>query len=203
MQFIIIHGSFGNPQANWFPWLKTELEKLGQVVLVPTFPVDSWDRIAQLGENRPSEIQNLENWTKVFEEEVLPKLKRDEPICFVGHSLACIFILHMVQKHNLQLDSAMFVAPFLEHLGRSWQIDVVNKSFYKTDFDFKILQRLIPLSYALDGDTDPYVPAEKFENFVHAMKSEKIVVEGGQHLNDEAGFTEFPLLLDLCKTIID
>src|SRR5690348_3421332 len=123
MQFVIFHGSFGNPQENWFPWLKEELEKLNQQVLVPALPVDTWDKITHLGKNHPSEIQNLPNWTTYFEEHVLPKLDRNKPICFIGHSLAPVFILHMVTKYNIQLDNAMFISPFLTHLGRAWQID--------------------------------------------------------------------------------
>lgn len=200
MQYVIFHGSFGNPQANWFPWLKEELEKIDQQALIPAFPVDTWDRITQFGENHPSEIQNLDNWTKTFEDSVLPALEIDQPLRFVGHSLASVFILHMVEKYNVQLDSAIFVAPFLEHLGRSWQIDVVNKSFYKTDFDFEKLQQLIKKRIAVFTDNDPYVPQEKFEEFVTLTKSETVVIPHGGHLNADTGFTTFPKLLDLCKT---
>lgn len=202
MQFVIFHGSFGNPEENWFPWLKEELEKLGQDVLSPQFPVDTWENITELGEDHLSELQNLTNWTTAFEEEVLPKLKHDLPLCFVGHSLAPVFILHMVDKHNLQLDSAMFVAPFLQHLGRAWQIDTVNSSFYKTDFDFEKLKKLIPLSYAFISDNDPYVPKDKAYEFVEKIGSQLVLIENGGHFNNSAGFTTFPQLLDLCKTRI-
>lgn len=200
MQFIIFHGSFSNSFANWEPYLKRELENLGHTVLTPEFPVDTWARITSLGENHLSEIQNLTNWTKTFEESVLPTLKTDESICFVGHSLAPVFILHMVSQYNLQIDSAIFVAPFLEHLDKSWQIDVVNKSFYKIDFDFEKLQKLIPLSYVLYSDNDPYVPIEKSEDFAKKTNSSKIIVKGAQHFNESAGYTEFPLILELCKS---
>ncbi len=35
----LIHGSYGHPQENWFPWLKKELESLGHKVYVPAFPI--------------------------------------------------------------------------------------------------------------------------------------------------------------------
>lgn len=197
MHIVIIHGSFGSPQGNWFPWLKAELEKKGHRVLVPAFPVDTWERITELGENHPSEIQSLENWTKIFEKEVLPSLETNEPLAFIGHSLAPVFILHMVEKYNINLTKAIFVAPFLEHLGRSWQIDVVNKSFYKTDFDFEKLQKLIPHSFVVYSDNDPHVPIERAKAFAKALHSEEVLVKGGGHLNESAGYKEFPLLLKL------
>ena len=35
---VIIHGSYGKPEENWFPWLAEEVRKLGHSATVPTFP---------------------------------------------------------------------------------------------------------------------------------------------------------------------
>ncbi|MBI4415263.1 MAG: serine hydrolase family protein, partial [Candidatus Kerfeldbacteria bacterium] len=35
---IIVHGWGGNPGADWYPWLKKELEHAGFSVLVPAMP---------------------------------------------------------------------------------------------------------------------------------------------------------------------
>ena len=37
--YFIIHGSFANPDMDWYPWLKDELIKQNKNVIVPTFPV--------------------------------------------------------------------------------------------------------------------------------------------------------------------
>ena len=52
MKFFIIHGSYGNPNENWFPWLKKELEKEGCIVFIPEFPTP--------------ENQSLKNWMEIF-----------------------------------------------------------------------------------------------------------------------------------------
>ena len=71
MNVIIVHGSFGSPEENWFPWLKEELEKFGVKVLVPKFPTP--------------EGQSLENWLKAFEE---CRQHLNEETILVGH-LVC------------------------------------------------------------------------------------------------------------------
>jgi predicted alpha/beta hydrolase family esterase len=48
----IIHGSYGHPKENWFPWLKNELEKLNYKVFVPAFPTP--------------QNQSLASWFKTF-----------------------------------------------------------------------------------------------------------------------------------------
>ena len=77
----IIHGSYGTPDENWFPWLKSELEKLNCKVFVPKFPTP--------------ENQSLDTWMKIFEEY---KDELNEDAIIVGHSLGPAFILSILEK---------------------------------------------------------------------------------------------------------
>lgn len=202
MQFVIFHGAYGNPEGNWFPELKERLEDLGQEVLAPQFPVDTWNNVVEQGEGYHSPIQTLDNWLKVFEKEILPKLKKDEKICFIGHSLGPVFILHCVERFHIQLDCAIFVSPFLGPLEQ-WEFNAVNDTFYKTDFDFNELKELIPLSYVLYSDNDPYVPETQPNLFAQKLGSSIIPVRRAGHLNSEVNLNELPLVLELCKTRLD
>ncbi|MBI2074793.1 MAG: alpha/beta hydrolase [Candidatus Levybacteria bacterium] len=187
MKFVIFHGAYGNPEGNWFPELKEKLEALGQQVIVPSFPTPY--------------NQNLNFWLSAFEK-VKKEFKRGEKLCFIGHSLGPLFILHLIQKYNLKLDSAIFVSPFLEKLGKPL-FDKVNKTFYKNDFDFRKLKKLIPVSYTLYSNNDPYVLSKNSIDFAKKIDSSPIIVKGAGHMNSEFGFNKFPLIVELCKTRIE
>ncbi|MCL4360274.1 alpha/beta hydrolase [Patescibacteria group bacterium] len=204
MTFVLIHGAFGSPESNWFPDLKGKLESLGQEVIVPAFPVEKWDAVTKAGPKGKVIHQLLPLWLKAFEPYV-PSLKKDKKLVFVGHSLGCVFILHAIERFHLELDSAIFVSPFMDSLGERvpWQFDHVNAGFYKTDFDFLTLKKRIPLSYVLYSDNDPYVDKNHAILFGKALDSSLIYVKKAGHMNSEVNLNEFSLILDLCVTRLD
>jgi predicted alpha/beta hydrolase family esterase len=205
MKFVIFHGAFGSPQSNWFPELKEKLLSLDQEVITPKLPVENWQEVIASGQSFDPNNQNLNNWLLSFEKETLPKLKPNDKLCFVGHSLAPVFILHIIDKYKIKLDSAIFVSPFMDRLNNKehWQFDVVNASFYKTDFDFNALKKCIPTSYVLYSSDDPYVSNAHSVLFAKALDSSTILVKRAGHMNSEVNLNEFPLVFELCKSRID
>jgi predicted alpha/beta hydrolase family esterase len=200
MQFVIFHGSLGYKDGNWFPDLKKKLEDMGQEVFCPQYPVDDYKKLTR---NKKTK-QNLNSWMTTFEKEVLPYLSPNKKICFVGHSLGNLFILHVLSKYKTKLDCAIFVSPCLDKLGLiPWQYDLVNTSFYKTDFDFEELVKLVPTSYVLYSDNDPYIEPRRALHFARVMESSTIFIKHAGHLNAEVNLNEFPLVFDLCITRID
>lgn len=203
MKFVLFHGAFGHPEEHWLPQLKESLELLGQDVIVPKFPCEDFEELTKAGPNVPPTHQSLETWFKVFEKEVLSTIKKGEKLCFVGHSLGPVFILHAVAKYKLKLDSAIFVSPFMNKLNKAWQFDFVNETFYKTDFDWDLLKKLIPTSYVLYSESDPYVDKTHPTLFAKALDSSLIFVKKAGHMNGAVNLNEFPLVFDLCLTRLD
>jgi len=199
MKVVIFHGSYGNPEENWTPWLKQKIEQKGYEVVVPNFPCEDWDYVTKQGENYISDKQTLNNWIRVFKN---LNLDLDEEYIFIGHSLGPVFILHLIEKFNIKLNGAIFVSPFLEDIKSDWHFYSVNKSFYKTNFDFENIKNHISKSYVLYGDDDPYVEYKYFKDFADKIGSEMIAIKGGKHLNESAGFKEFPKLLEIAMELI-
>lgn len=201
MTYLIMHGSYGSPDSNWFRWLEKELKTLGHTVILQQFPVDDWDKIVEIGpENIESykPEQTLASWEEYFVNQVYPQLK-DQEIGFVGHSIAPIFMLHMLAKYDIKLKLAIFVAPFFNIPDNSavWQFYPVNKTFYSYDFDFEVVKKKIAKSFVVYGDNDPYVPSAEPPLFAEKLGGKIHIVPGGRHCG--SNFREFPLLMDLIK----
>ena len=124
MTIFIIHGAYGNPEENWFPWLKKELENLNIKVFVPSFPTP--------------ENQTLENWLKVFEDY---KEYVDENTIFIAHSLGVPFVLRLLETLELKnpVKACFFVAGFSSFLGKHF--DELNRSFIEKSFDWKKIRK--------------------------------------------------------------
>ncbi len=201
MKFVIVHGAFGSIKENWFSDLQNDLLALGQEVILPQFPVDDWDKITNAGPTIPQEHQYLKNWLATFEP-IAKTCKPTDQLCFIGHSLGPVFILHVVEQFQLQLNSAIFVSPFMEslHSKEYWQFDHVNDSFYKKDFDFAAMKKQIPFSYVVYSDNDPYVDKKFPLAFAASLGSSLIPVVNAGHVSNPRYES---LLLELCKTRID
>lgn len=181
MNAIIIHGTYGNPKGNWFPWLKLELEKRNFKVYIPEFPTP--------------ENQNLENWFKVFDkyEKYL-----DENSIIIGHSLGVAFILNVLEKLNHQINAAFLVAGFIGLLNNP-DFDVLNKTFTVKEFDWKKIRKNCKQFFVYNSDDDPYVPLEKGKEITENLGTELIIVKGAKHF----GKTKFPLLLKDIENLIE
>ena len=202
MIYIIFHGSFGSPDGNWFPELREQLEALGQKVIAPQFPCDDYEKMTNTGKSYIPKKQNLDNWLKFFKENYLKSIKGEKP-CFIGHSIGPLFILHLVEKFNITLDSAIFVSPFFDLPDAEWQYKSVLSSFINPHFNFPKLKKLILVSYVIYSDSDPYVSNDKALNFAAKLDSSTIMVRKGGHLNSEVNLMKFPLIFELCKTRLD
>ena len=176
---LVVHGSFGSPYENWFPWLRSTLTAAGRRVLVPNFP--------------DKDLQDLDRWTRVLD---------GYAGCFeartniFGHSLAAAFIADYCVAKRMRVGKAILVAPFYGLIGIP-EFDAVNRTFFKNQRTLETFATMCDQIICVYSDNDPYVPLHLFEEFAAITKAERRIVHGGGHLNAEAGYREFPLLLDL------
>jgi predicted alpha/beta hydrolase family esterase len=184
MNIIIVHGAFGSPEENWFPWLKGELEKLGHAVHVPRFPTP--------------ENQTLDKWLEAFQNY---RQYLDEDTILVGHSLGPAFILNLLERLDRPIRAAFLVAGFTGRLGLE-EFDPINRTFCERNFNWEKIKQNCKSFFVFSSDNDPYVPLEKGKELAENLGAELTVVEGAGHFNEKAGYKEFPLLLEKIRRLL-
>jgi len=183
-RIFIIHGAYGNPEENWFPWLKRELEKYGYEVIIPAFPT-------------PKD-QSLSNWQEVFE----PYLEKiDQNSIFVGHSLGPAFILSILEKINIRVKGCFFVAGFIGLLDDP--LDEINRTFTDRPFNWNKIRESSSMFRVINSDNDPYISLEKAEELADHLEVKIKFYHNAGHFNEKAGFLQFTELLEEIRSVIE
>ena len=177
MNFIIIHGIYGNPQENWFPWLKKELEDAGYEVIVPKFPTPI--------------NQSLESWLLVLSEH---EDKINEDTVMIGHSLGTPFILNYLEKTQKKIKAAYFVAGYHKLIDNKFY--ELNKDFVYKEFNWEKIKSSCGIFFVFASDNDEYIPLEIPKEMAEKLNASFNIVHDGGHLNSRAGFNTFPLLME-------
>jgi len=184
--YFIIHGSFSNPYANWFPWLASEIEK--------TKPAGKEDAICYCP-HFPSGVgyQNYENWKNILKNYVDLGLINEDTTIF-AHSIAPAFICKFLIEQKIRVNKLIFICGFNNYFGVSEEYDVVNKTMFLEDVS-KIKSYCDDI-ICIYSDNDPYVHFDAEKDFADNVATKQIIIKNGGHLNKSSGFEEFPQLKD-------
>ena len=173
--YLILHGSFGSNEGNWFPWLKEQLEKNNKKVLIPQMPVGVGN-------------QNFENWSNV-----LNKLDINENTVIIAHSIAPIFVCKYLITNQIKVKKLIFVCGFNNYSGIDSDFDAVNEPMFIDNFDdVKKYCKDIVCYYS---DNDPYVKYDVEKAFADKLTDKQYVIKNGGHINAETGYTKFEEIL--------
>src|SRR3989344_6717840 len=180
----IFHGTGGNPDGNWFPWLKKELEALDCIVTVPRFPTPNG--------------QSLEAWLKVLDQF---KNKINDETIFIGHSLGGLFLLRVLERLEKPIFAAFFVsAPVGIRPIRFYDSDY---SFSGFSFDFEKIKKQAKHFVVFHSDNDPYISLGNGKELASNLGVELNFIPNAGHLNAESGYTEFNKLLEEIKKLLN
>ena len=118
MNVFLIHGSYGKPYENWFPWLDKELTERNISFTAPSFPTP--------------EHQYYPDWERLLRYYVDMGLINENTI-LIGHSTGAICATTFIIKNSIRVKSLITVAGYNNYIGGDDYIDGLNQSFYVED----------------------------------------------------------------------
>ena len=177
MKYVILHGTMGSPEGNWFRWLEQELKSKGHDVYVPILPTP--------------EGQNKDNWCTALREQA-PDFGSDTVL--IGHSSGATFVLHILEVVGEPVAQSFLISPVIDDINVP-EYDELNASFVHHDFNWDQIKKNSGKIHIYHGDDDPYVPSNQPELVAKSLDLDVNWIKGGGHLNAETGYTQFPLLL--------
>ena len=178
----VIHGWEGNPEANWFVWMRKELEQRGFNVVVPAMP-DTMN-------------PNMDAWVSYLSEAVGVQ---NEETYFIGHSLGCITILRYLEKlqDNQRIGGTVLVAGFGSNLEYEGYKDELL-SFFQTPVDWEEIKKHCSKFAAIHSTNDPFVSVKHNALFQEKLGARSIIEQGRGHYNDK----EYQVILEAFLSIV-
>jgi predicted alpha/beta hydrolase family esterase len=178
---VILHGTLGSPDGNWFQWLKSELESKGVRVWLPTLP--------------HAEQPSLKGWSDYVHENCPFEL--DEDTLIVGHSSGAILALIVAQQNAQPIGAVVAVSVFHDN-SLQWE---PNSKLFDVEFDWPKIQQNTQKLLFVHSDDDPYVPLDQAQYVADNCQADLAIITGQGHFNLEKSpeYKQFPKLLELLE----
>jgi hypothetical protein len=175
---LILHGTDSNSSDNWFPWLKTELEKLGYKVWVPNLP--------------HAEKPNIERYNKFIFSNKDWEFNKESII--VGHSSGAVEVLGLLGAlpEKITVNKCFLVGSFMNDLG--W--DSLKELFLKP-FDFEKIKKKAKEFIFIHSDDDPYCPLDHAKYLAEKLAGKLIIKNNQGHFSGKD--VKVPVILDELK----
>lgn len=174
---IILHGTSGNSQENWFPWLKNELEQANWDVWVPDLP--------------DADEPNIKKYNRFIFSNLPWQL--DKETILIGHSSGAVAALGLLQSlmPGTVVKKCILVGSFKDDLG--WPN---LKGLFETPLDFEEIKTHCPHFLFIHSDDDPYCPLDHAQYLSTELGGTLKVIPGQKHFSKETdvSYVTFPLL---------
>ena len=177
MKAFLFHCWGGNGRSCWSGWLADRLAEKGIETISPDFP--------------DTELPRLEEWLRLTREKV-PKFDKDWIL--VSHSLGGPTILRLLETfaEDEKVGTVILVATFAKDLGIP---EIAN--FVEKEFDWEKIRSKAGRFIVINSDTDPFIDLEEGQRVARLLGAEFLVEHNGGHINEGAGYTSYPRLLEL------
>lgn len=184
----IVHRWDGDPEGDWYQWLRRELRDLGHEVHIPLMP-------------NPAEPK-IETWVNCLNTVIV---QPDAQTFFVGHSIGCQTILRYLEQlsADTRVGGAVLVAPWLTLTNlESPEVHDIAAPWLETPIDFKKVKKHTERFAVLFSDDDYFVPKDNQKVIAKKLAIEPVVEHAKGHFTSDDDVTELPSVLEQVKRLI-
>ncbi|MDP1694340.1 MAG: alpha/beta hydrolase [Candidatus Woesearchaeota archaeon] len=182
---ILVHRWDGNPSADWYPWLKEEVEKKNIHVFIPEMPEPSKPKI--------------EKWVSFLKKEIKDV---DEETFFVGHSIGCQTIMRYIEtlEEKTKIGGVLFVAGFfLATKLETEEEREIAKPWLERPIDTTKVKKKVKQIKAIFSDNDPFVPVSNAKQFQEKLGAKTLIEKKQGHFNDDTAPIVLKILLEMMQ----
>jgi predicted alpha/beta hydrolase family esterase len=184
---ILIHGNGGTlwkdilkflglkPSDNWFPYVKSELEKMGITVLAPRFP----DRF----------LARKKYWLPFLE-----KLGADENTILIGHSSGALAAMSYAEEHKIL--GSVLVATAHTDLGMETE---KLSGYFDTPWQWDKIKANQKFIIQFASTNDPYISIDEAHFVRDNLNTEYFEFADRGHFSSWDNVTEIPELVEALK----
>jgi len=188
---VILHGTDGTPDSNWFPWLKRKLEEQDYEVWVPLLPENHTP-------NRHTYNDFLLNSDWDFTDNIV-----------VGHSSGAVSVLNLLLDERCPhiklgvmasawatMDTDVSEIDIEKWQQAQLEIEQFKGLFPSEGFDFELIKSKADKLAFVHGDNDPYCPVKQATYLADELDASLTLVPNGGHL----GVQELPELWQVIES---
>ena len=144
-----------------------------------------------------------ESWGSILDQYVKNGILNSESMV-IAHSIGTKFIPKYLVKNNINIDTFVSVAGFVDYSGtRTDYIVDVMKVFKISDEEFDNCKNLIKNKYSIYSNNDSNSPLEKCVKYAEKLDAEKVFVKGAGHFTIKDGITKIEELNEIMKKYIN
>lgn len=189
---MIIHGTWGNGEGNWFPWMRTHMSSAGVDAVSPTLP----DARMPNYEARMSFLEN--NYQKYMASSSI----------VIGHSSGAGTALHIAQNKKIDqlilVDPVLYVdkeyKPILANAFNQETADAMDALYNSHPINWDLVKKNVRKITVVFGENDPYLPKQMAPFAEKQFGKENVhVMKGKAHFS--AGTKDAPEQFELLRFI--
>lgn len=178
IKIIFIPGNGGGtPLDNWFPYVKSRLEKLGVEVIAQDFP--------------DSVLARAEHWLPFIK-----KLGADENTILIGHSSGAVAAMRFAEEHRIL--GSVLVGGYYTDLGLD---DEKQSGYFSKPWDWEKIKNNQKWLIQFNSKDDPWISVEE-ARFIHkSLGAEYYEYDHEGHFGSgDKPYLEFPKLVEVVKS---